>query len=355
MSQVVKNSFSIRSDTTPGRVELIDFLRGGAMILVLLHHSGFPLGQYILAFHMPLFFVLTGYLEHIGGGTKRSLKEYFKRRFTRLVVPYFTFETLNLIIWCTKCVFEHQSLPEIPETVISIITCVNNNYMGLYGRLWFLPCMFVADMYVWTILKFWRNDRFSHILSVMILFALSIITAKVIPFRLPFTIDTALFAAAFIMLGYVFGDAVQILLTKGNDKCKIILAIGSLLYLVYAVRYTDVTVLMFINNYGEYTVSICAAIAGSAAFLILGSYLYRAVKSALFLNNFVIWYGNNSLATFPIHLTIKMFILWYIPVFSIWYLLFLGMLFLNIPIVNVITCYFPFMLGKKCNKCTDRL
>ena len=67
VNQVVKNIFSIHDNSITKRDQLIDYLRGCAMILVLLHHSGFPLGSIILAFYMPLFFILSGYLEFIGG------------------------------------------------------------------------------------------------------------------------------------------------------------------------------------------------------------------------------------------------------------------------------------------------
>ena len=345
MTQIVEKLFSIHhAHSIPERDHLIDFLRGGAMILVLLHHSGFPLGSFILALHMPLFFLLSGYLS--SWGADMPFNRYFWKKFVRLVVPYFTFEALNLIIWCVKCVMEHRAAPGI-ESVFSIVTCINNSYMGLYGRLWFLPCMFVADLYVWVILRLLCKYKFAQILSILLLFSLSFVTDKLIPFRLPFTIDTALFAAAFIMLGYLFCDAIRMIIDKGNDVCKIILTIVMLLYLAYSVKYTDVKVHMYINSYGEYTVSICAAIAGSVAFLILGSYMYRAVSRLQLLYDFVLWYGNNSLVSFPIHLTIKMLILWYVPILSKWYLLFGIMLILNIPIVNLTTNYLPFMLGKK--------
>ena len=339
------NVFFIKNKHTPRRDNLIDFLRGGAMILVLLHHCGFPLGKFILAFHMPLFFVISGYLNNHIKGYERPFKPYIKAKFKRLLIPYFAFEILNLLIWCAKMIVEHKALPGI-ESITSILTCINNNYMGLYGRLWFLPCIFVADIYVWIIVNHFRK-KFSLILSVLFLFALSFITVKIIPFRLPFTLDTALFAAAFILLGYCFSDIIKILLNKGNIAQKILLAIGALLYLLYSVLYTDVSVYMYINSYGEYTVSICAAICGCIAFLILGSYIYILISKLRIINDFVLWYGKNSLATFPVHLTIKMFLIWYFPSLSIWYTMFLIMLLLNIPIVNVITFYFPFILGCK--------
>ena len=285
---------------------------------------------------------------YIGGGTQpqRSFIEYFKKRFRRLLVPYFTFEIVNLIIWIVKCLLEHQPLPGI-DCLISIIICVNNSYSGLYGRLWFLPCIFVADIYVWVILHFFRKKQFALILSTLVLFAASFVTSKIIKARLPFTLDTALFGAAFIMLGFLFYETIDILIKKGNDACKIILAIGMLTYLVYSVRYTPVSVLMYINSYGEYTVSICSAISGSIAYIILASYMYSTLRKWSPVKRLVLWYGNNSLATFPVHLTIKMFILWYVPLLRPWYMMFPSMLFLSIPIVNFITRYLPFMLGKK--------
>ena len=203
-----------------------------------------------------------------------------------------------------------------------------------------------SHIYIWLIVRHFR-EKFSQILSVLFLFALSFVTVKIIPFRLPFTLDTALFAAAFIMAGYCFSDIIKTLLNKNNIAQRVFLAIGTLLYLLYSVRYTNVNVYMYINSYGEYTVSICAAICGCIAFLILGGCVYRLSSKLKIIKDFVLWYGNNSLATFPVHLTIKMLLIWYFPSLSVWYTMFLIMLLLNIPIVNVITFYFPFMLGCK--------
>lgn len=65
MSRII--SLSIDTTASKNRIEKVDFLRGLAMLLVLLHHSGFPFGSFILAFHMPLFFVISGWLAYIGG------------------------------------------------------------------------------------------------------------------------------------------------------------------------------------------------------------------------------------------------------------------------------------------------
>lgn len=51
-----------KENNLPKRNEEIELIRGAAMILVFIHHAGFPLGHYILGFHMPFFFLLSGYL-----------------------------------------------------------------------------------------------------------------------------------------------------------------------------------------------------------------------------------------------------------------------------------------------------
>jgi len=60
-----KSIFHIREKHHANRIQLLDFLRGAGMLLVVLHHSDIPHGHWILAFHMPLLFFLSGYTLHL--------------------------------------------------------------------------------------------------------------------------------------------------------------------------------------------------------------------------------------------------------------------------------------------------
>ena len=285
------------------------------------------------------------------GGTEQPLKQYAKKRFVRLIVPYFTFEALNWIIWWVKCLIAGTNFPYL-SSMMSIITCINNDYMGLYGRLWLLPCMFIADIYVWFILHYFRKNRLGLLVSILVLFVLSFFTSSIITWyveRLPFTLDTGLFAAAFLLIGYILGDLIKELTENGKQVLKVILALISLTYLAYGVARQSASVLMYINRYGEYTVSVCTAVSGIIAFFIIGSHMYRWIMNCQWMEimkRFILWYGMNSLMTFPVHLGIKIFLLDHLPLLSSWIPTFMIMLFLNIPIVNLITNCFPFMLGK---------
>ena len=64
------------------RIEYIDYFKGGAILLVLLHHCGI-LSSYILAFHMQLFFFFTGLLY----GNKKDFVSFdiFVNRYMKLL------------------------------------------------------------------------------------------------------------------------------------------------------------------------------------------------------------------------------------------------------------------------------
>ena len=97
--------FRIKQSDSANRLEQPDYLRGMAMLLVLLHHAEVPYGDWILTFHMPLLFVLSGYMEFLLP-KKRSFLPYLKNRILRLLVPYFLFEGVNLFVWSASLILQ---------------------------------------------------------------------------------------------------------------------------------------------------------------------------------------------------------------------------------------------------------
>lgn len=83
-----------------GREISIDILKGIAIILVVVgHNTNQDIKDMIFCFHMPLFFVLSGYLF-----SPKPINKYLYRSTSRLLLPYISFliaisvpEMLNLI------------------------------------------------------------------------------------------------------------------------------------------------------------------------------------------------------------------------------------------------------------------
>ena len=63
----------------------VDVARGIAMICIVLGHLGnSEINRVVFTFHVTIFFLLTGYYT----STKTSIKDFIKRKFRTLIVPY---------------------------------------------------------------------------------------------------------------------------------------------------------------------------------------------------------------------------------------------------------------------------
>lgn len=352
MSLKKASVFHIQTQKSPNRIELLDFLRGAGMLLVLTHHSDIPdnPAHLILAFHMPFMFLISGYAMHLRS-VPVSFRTFIGSRFLRLIVPYFLFEGVNLLVWSVS-LFLQGGWQDVTEAVTAILTCINTEgYTGYYGRLWFWPCMFVSDIYFYWILRFAPKKEIARktylFFMILAMFGISWYTSKMLPSQLPFTIDTAFMATAFLLTGYLFGHAITWLTQKDHRFADIGLLLVSIPVMSRAISQCGSTFMMFINSYGHYGHSVCAALCGILITLILSKWLYRLVSGRTLIINTVLWYGYNSLATFPIHLSVKIWIYQTFPLsYRQWYILLPAMFFLNIPLVNLVTKYCPFMLGK---------
>jgi len=70
----------------------LDIAKGIGIILVVighLHEAPLLLVKFIYSFHMPLFFILSGYIYNITKYSSLSLYEYIRSKWGNLIIPYF--------------------------------------------------------------------------------------------------------------------------------------------------------------------------------------------------------------------------------------------------------------------------
>jgi len=239
---------------------------------------------------------------------------------------------------------------ELPYTdaFISIVTCVNNSYVGLYGRLWFLPAIFVCSIFAYLIKNVVCMKK-SGLVAVfcIIMFVLSYVSDAVIPFRLPFAIDISFLGTAFFLIGHLCGSKIECLFE--NKKCFLDIALFAIAIVLFILCniYKDPVCYMYINEYNDFSFMVICAVCGTLLTFIVSKYLLLIFEKLSLIKNIILWYSVNSLAVFPVHLTIKVLS---IPLlsrlgFNNWVCLFLVMFVLTIPVVNIINNYLPFMVG----------
>ena len=185
------------------RDKTIDELKGLGILLMLLDHacSTKYSHAYIQAFHMPLFFIISGFLYK-----KRSIKETIKRKFNTLMIPYISFSIIYMII-----VLLFKNNYDIPKALLSYLlfpTKIVNN--AIAGALWFLPCMFLVEVLYSIIQNTINNNRVKNVL-IFTIAIMGFMYSRFIDFELPFCLEPMMISLLFMHMGYIMKEHKQVI------------------------------------------------------------------------------------------------------------------------------------------------
>lgn len=150
------------------RINYFDIAKGIGIILVVMGHLEYissPIRFFIVSFHMPMFFVISGMLMAATGEENKPVSSYIKGKLKRIAVPYIGYSVLFLVL---EIVFMY-----LTDTV-SWINIIQNTYytICLYGNsvLWFLPAMFFA-----CLMFYFLRRKTNHKVTISIVIILTII------------------------------------------------------------------------------------------------------------------------------------------------------------------------------------
>lgn len=101
---------------------------------------------------MPLFFILTGVVSASSYG-KMSFKEFTKRKFKSLMIPYILFAVFLLTYKLFRD-FLNGDIDMNEYTIINTILITRRSYVS---GLWFLPCLFIAHCVMFWVMKFKKS------------------------------------------------------------------------------------------------------------------------------------------------------------------------------------------------------
>lgn len=122
------------------RIETVDIAKGIGIILVVWAHAAGPLSHYINLFHMPFFFLLSGYLYNIGKDTGLTL--FVKRKAFRLYIPFLLCNIPAMLFgWA---VLHRLSFAKTMKRMAGTVLTVSND-AEFFGATWFLGSLFVIS------------------------------------------------------------------------------------------------------------------------------------------------------------------------------------------------------------------
>lgn len=177
------------------RIEYIDILKGIGIILVVLGHvtTNSDLYHFIYAFHMPLFFVVSGMFLH-------DKPQFIRSQAKNLLIPYLSFGLLTFVYWWLV----ESRFRDYPEGVTVWSQFINlffpTGVQHCNVVLWFLPCLLLASV-VCNYLNRWITNK---ILKICLIGAL-VCTVGSLKGNYPYHMGQAAQAIPFVLLGTLLG------------------------------------------------------------------------------------------------------------------------------------------------------
>ncbi|EFI72886.1 Fucose 4-O-acetylase [Segatella baroniae B14] len=171
------------------RLYWIDNLKFLAIFLVVVGHL--PMHQeernFIYQFHMPLFFIISGYLYKL-----RPLKEEAELVYKRLLIPYIGFSLIG-VFWCA--ITKHYNVIKL---ILGLL--VGENYDTSY---WYIPCqpLWFLIALIWIRLASSLNSMIVWLFDFILIICYSMLLSHG-GNNMLFSIDSAILAMPFFGFGY---------------------------------------------------------------------------------------------------------------------------------------------------------
>lgn len=172
------------------RFEFIDLFKAIGIIYMVMGHVGFGdnFTHYIGAFHMPMFFFISGYLLK-----SYEFKEFVKRKFNVLIKPYLYFGFLNAVL-CIIFVHGFKIGPYFEKLFF-----FNNRHLQIAGALWFLTCLFFVNIIFWFL-----NSKIKDKYLLGFVLLVIAVVEYYLKVRLPYSIDSAMYMLLVFYAGFIF-------------------------------------------------------------------------------------------------------------------------------------------------------
>ena len=323
-----------------------------AVILGHYHNPASFTGR-IYAFHMPLFFFLSGYLFSFK--KDQNYTDFIKKLSTKIIIPYFFFSIITYIYWLLIVRhFGSDANDHVPfyTPLIGIFYGLDKgHFMDHDVPLWFLTCLFITENLFFILFRNIVSPRLK-ILTIAIFALLGYINYSYNPYRLPWNIDVALVAMVF----FAAGNYVKEFFSKElfmNLYLNLFL-VGILGVLFYYLSAYDLTVTFSRNKYGNYLYMLLNASIGIACFISLCKLLEKIFqRNKLFefisVNTLIIFALQSSVMGFIkafYHLILKLPSDFFNNKIGFNALFSIMVIIILLPIIYLMNRYIPFLIGK---------
>ena len=268
------------------RQKWIDMIKGFAIISVVIGHacervffSGWADNLQIIhyvdillnSYHMPLFFMASGYVYRMTEERKNStFKEFVKKKALDLLLPYSWFA---VAVWIGKFVFSKFVLKKVSVLDLLIM------YVNPVAFLWFIYVLFFISVFIWIMEKVFKDKPFI-IVPILVLMAIAYMFFKT-DNRL---IERFLYYPIFYYVG--------VLIYRNREKLT-----SKYIYIVIISGIVWVGLFILYYNYSVDLLKIIVGMSGAVFFFTLFYSIFKNMSKS----NFISTAGVNSMYIYIMH------------------------------------------------------
>tara|TARA_B100000809_G_C15040234_1_gene495282 strand:- start:35 stop:1156 length:1122 start_codon:yes stop_codon:yes gene_type:complete len=343
------------------RIEWVDTIKAIGMIFVFYGHyverishiegeNGIAMMQFkfIYSFHMPLFFILSGFFAK----KKSDKKTYIKKLFFQRIIPVFSFAILFIPLWLMyfKYAYGYFHLDKIINRGFS--------YLGGNPKLdfmtWFLVCLFTAEL-IAVLLGLLSNSKRANLIKGLFLVTLGYLVIENISTYSSLKLNFWYIHESIIALGfYLIGNWLFPILTKIKIEKRwlfFLLVPSALLLMKLSNTFieNDSVVIMAISKHGDFLPFVINSLLGIILIISLGMIIPP--------NKIMSFIGNNTLILLGLNGVFFHFINSFVANgtfnFDSWWIITINCILVSLisiaicyPIILFINKYLPQLFGK---------
>lgn len=328
------------------RLNYLDYTRALGILLVVMQHAFQYFGvfdgivSYIKTFHVTIFFVISRYIAGVRFEEKSSLREIVINRSRSLLIPYIVFSCINTFLKFTVLKIQGYLTEEIIRQEMTEFFTIGN------GTVWFLTTLFLIE-----VLFYCQRGKYENITYIV-----TGITLGSIPFFVIQNDNLLGIVTRRTMVGYAFFIGGYFLGRYIMQKIKISFAVAIILVAAGFMMWKKLSCEMNYFN-GAFEGFISAILINICSVVGILMFMYRLDSRLGRKLKLLSYFGRNSLIVMLVH---PIFLMCYIYPFG-WkisgyseemqrvagVILYFGLIVLEIPVIELIQRYFPFMIGKR--------
>lgn len=324
----------------------------GIALMVLGHNSlaNQSLTDFIYSFHMPLFFMLSGYFA----STKdERFLPYLQKNVRSLLVPYLTFCIVALpffyyCLWNNRAIYPClNKLDFFLKPLLGIALVKTTSFSYFIGPLWFFASLFIVKMMFYPLKKFLGKPIG---IAVVILISISLhgLMQSIYSGIWPYRLNSSALLFPFYVLGYVMNRYTSIVeKMKHSSALSITAVVTSLFALTYFMSLLNGHVETSGGGYGNHLWLMYAnALIGCIAVI--------GLSTRIRYNEHFLTIGRSTVVILGLHTNLQAVLMRIVTLstgvsrFSWWSAILMTIIILaiHIPLINFINKYCPSIIGK---------